>query len=105
MGEYRISISDTAKQDIRDAVAYLKYNLQEPVIAEKTAKKILDAISTLEDMPERIGTVNDEYLAERQIRGLQVKNYTAFFRIDEFGKSVEVVRVLHSRRDWATLLR
>ena len=103
MGEYRIIISDLAKQDIRDTASYIKYKLQEPAIAEKTIERILEAISTLEDIPTRIGTVNDERLAEKQIRGLQIKNYTAFFRIDELLKTVEIIRVLYSRRDWQTL--
>ena len=104
MGEYRVSISDSAKQDIRDTASYIKYNLKEPVIVEKTIETILDAISTLEDMPARIGVVNDERLAEKQVRGLHIKNYTAFFQIDEPLKTVTIIRVLYSRRDWPALL-
>ena len=47
MGEYRIEISDSAKQDILDTAAYIKYNLLEPAIAVKTTEAILDAILTL----------------------------------------------------------
>ena len=104
MGEYRVIISDSAKQDIRNTASYIKNDLQEPVIAERTTEAILDAILTLEDMPERIGFVRDERLAEKKIRGLQVKNYTAFFVINEDARKVEIVRVIYSRRDWATLL-
>ena len=104
MGEYRIIISDLAKQDIRDTASYIKYSLQEPVISERITEAILDAVFTLEDMPLRVGLVNDERLAERQIRGLYVKNYTVFFRVNESLKKVEVLRVLYSRRDWPTLV-
>jgi plasmid stabilization system protein ParE len=104
MGEYRISISDLAKQDIREIAAYIRYDLQEPIIAEKTIKTVLDAIFTLEEMPARIGLVNDEHLANKQVRGQRVNNYTAFFRINETLKTVEIIRVIYSRRDWPTLL-
>ena len=104
MGEYRVNISDLAKQDIRDIVSYIRYDLQEATIAERTAEAILDAIFTLEDMPARIGLVNDERLAKKQVRGLRVKNYTAFFRINETLKTVEIIRVIYTRRDWPTTL-
>ena len=104
MGDYKVNISDLAKQDIRDTASYIKYDLQEPVIAEKTIEVITDAIFTLEDMPARISLVNDERLAKKQVRGLHVKNYTAFFRINETLKTVEIIRVLYFRRDWPSLL-
>ena len=104
MGEYRINISDLAKQDIRETATYIRYDLQEPTIAEKATEAILDAIFTLEDMPARIGLANDERLAKKQVRGLHIKNYTVFFRINETLKAVEIIRVVYSRRDWPTLL-
>ena len=104
MGEYNVAISDLAKQDIRGVASYISNNLQEPIIAVNTTDAILDAIFTLEDMPARIPLVNDEHLAKQQIRGLQIKNYTAFFRINDTVKIVDIIRVLYSRRDWQALL-
>ena len=104
MGEYRVSVSDSAKKDIRKIVSYIRYDLQEPAIAEKTTEAILDAIFTLEDMPARIGLVNDERLAKKQVRGIRVKNYSAFFSINETLKTVDIIRVIYSRRDWPTML-
>ena len=104
MAEYKVDISDLAKQDIRDIVSYISNDLQEPVIAGKTADAIIDAIYSLEDMPLRVGLVNDDRLAGKQIRGLRVKNYTAFFRIKELSKTVEIIRVLYSRHNWPSLL-
>ena len=104
MGEYRVNISDLAKQDIRETVSYIRNDLQEPAVAERIAEAILDAIFSLEDMPARIGLVNDERLAKKQVRGIRVKNYTAFFRINETLKTVEIIRVIYSRRDWPTML-
>jgi len=83
MDAYRIIISELAKQDIRDTATHIANEFQEPVIAEKTADAILNAIFTLESMPDRIGFVKDKRLADIGIRPLYVKNYTVFFRIDE----------------------
>jgi len=55
-------------------------------------------------MPDRIALVKDKRLAAQGIRPLYVKNYTVFFRIDDSLDVVEVVRVLYSHRDWASIL-
>jgi len=104
MDEYRVNITDLAKQDIIETAAHITYEFQEPAIAVKTTDAILDAIFTLEEMPDRIGLVKDERLAEKGIRPLYEKNYTVFFRIEESARVVDIVRVLYSRRDWTSLL-
>jgi len=104
MDEYSIKISDLAKQDIRDIAAHITQEFQEPGIAEKTTDAILDAIFTLEAMPDRIGLVKEERLAAKGIRPIYVKNYTVFFRLEKSPRVVEIVRVLYSRRDWASIL-
>jgi plasmid stabilization system protein ParE len=104
MDEYKIDISDYAKQDIRDMATYIRDELLEPAFADSTTEAVLSAISKLDFMPARIPLVKNERLAKQKIRGLQIKNYTVFFRIDEALKTVDVVRVLYSRRDWQTIL-
>ena len=104
MKVYRINIADVAKQDIRDIKIYITNELQEPVTAINITNAILDAIDTLEQMPDRIALVKDKRLAAQGIRPLYVKNYTVFFRIDDSLDVVEVVRVLYSHRDWVSIL-
>ena len=101
---YRINITDTAKQDIRDVGRFIADELQEPVIAVKTIYAILDAIDTLEHMPDRISFVKDKRLAAQGIRPLYVKNYTIFFSIEKSPNIVSIVRVLYSHRDWASII-
>ena len=103
MDKYNVDISDLAKQDIRDITSYIMNVLQEPAVAFMTTDAILDGISTLDEMPARVPLVNNERLAKKQIRGLQIKNYTAFFRINETAKTVDIIRVIYSRRDWQVL--
>ena len=51
MGDYKVYISGLAKQDMHDIASYIKYDLQEPAISEKTVDAIADAVFTLENMP------------------------------------------------------
>ena len=53
MDACKISISDLAKQDIRNTATYIINEFQEPDVAEKTTDAIIDAIFTLEEMPNR----------------------------------------------------
>ena len=104
MDVYKIEISDSAKKDIKDTALYIMHDLQEPELAEKFTERIIDTVSTLEDMPFRIALVKDVRLAKMQTRGLIIDNHTAFFRINETKKTIVIIRVMYSRRDWQTLL-
>jgi plasmid stabilization system protein ParE len=104
MEVYRISITDVAKQDIRDIENHITDEFQEPVVARNTTDAILDAVITLEQMPDRIALVKDKRLAAQGIRPLYVKNYTVFFRIGKSPNVVYVVRIIYSHRDWASIL-
>ena len=104
MDVYRVNITDTAKQDIKDVGRYIAGELQEPVIAVNAINAILDAIDSLEQMPDRISFVKDKRLAAQGIRPLYVKNYTVFFSIEKSPDIVSIIRVLYSHRDWASIL-
>jgi plasmid stabilization system protein ParE len=45
-----------------------------------------------------------ERLASMGYRKLQVKNYIAFFTINEKDGVVDVERILYTRRDWLRIL-
>ena len=104
MKVFKINIADTAKQDIRDIRKYITDEFQEPVAAANTTESILEAITTLEQMPDRIALVKDKRLAAQGLRPLYVKNYTVFFRINKSHDSIDIVRVIYSHRDWASIL-
>jgi len=104
MEVYIINITDTAKQDIRDIGKHIADELHEPVTSVNITNAILEAIFTLEQMPDRIALAKDKRLAAQGIRPLYVKNYTVFFQIEKSPNIVSIVRVLYSHRDWASIL-
>jgi plasmid stabilization system protein ParE len=104
MEKYRINITEVAKIDIKEISSYIANEFLEPVTAENTTNAILDAIITLEQMPDRIALVKDKRLASQGIRPLYVKNYTVFFRIEKIPNTVTILRVMYSHRDWASIL-
>ena len=61
-------------------------------------------VSTLETMPERYGYVKDEHLASLGFRMTMTGKYLLFYIVDHTAKTVTVIRVLHGRRDWISIL-
>jgi plasmid stabilization system protein ParE len=61
-------------------------------------------IGGLEEMPQRYPLVAEERLAAMGYRKSIIKNYIAFFTIDEKNKIVDVERILYARRDWLRIL-
>lgn len=104
MAGYRIDITGPAKTDIREIARYIANELKEPEIAENHVDQILEGIFSLEDMPARAATVRDDLLAAEGVRGIRIRNYTVFFRIDESRKVITVIRVMYMRRNWQDLL-
>jgi len=70
----------------------------------KMLDTIEEALAKLAVMPDSYPLVRDDRLASMGYRRLEVKNYTAFFTINEKDKTVDVERILYARRDWANLL-
>ena len=105
MGEYKVMISEAADADLGEIADYIAVNLQEPAIALKQIGRIKDAMMSLRTMPERHGVVLDKYLASRGIRLLPVDNYLVFYIVNKATEAISIVRVLHGRREWETLLK
>jgi plasmid stabilization system protein ParE len=104
MAKYRVDISEPAENDLIDIVRYISAQLTAPMTALKMMDTIEEAIAGLADMPHSCPPVTDERLASMGYRKLIIKNYIAFFTIDEKAKVVNVERVLYTRRDWLHIL-
>lgn len=87
-----------------DTYVYIKYNLQEPVIAKKMIAKIREKINKLKDNPTIYAIIKDEIIKKREIRKIKVNNYIVFYRVEENNKIVEIVRIMYGRRNWTGIL-
>ena len=102
MNKYIIEYSKNSKQDLIGIKKYIKYNLQEPNIANKLINKIKKEIEQLAINPELYSIIDDDFIKKREARKVIVNNYIVFYRIKN--NSVEIVRVLYGRRNWMKLL-
>lgn len=104
MNQYKIQFSKYARNDLIDIYSYIKYNLQEPVIAKKLIAKIREEINKLKDNPTIYAVIKHEIIKKREIRKIKVDNFIVFYMVEENNKIVEIVRIMYGRRNWINIL-
>ena len=104
MDEYRVAIESTAKSDLRGILRYITEILKEPMVARRLYFLIKEKVMNLDKMPQRHPLVRDETLAARGLHWMPAENYSVFYVIDEENRKVNILRILHGRRDWQNLL-
>jgi len=101
---WEIVFTDVAENDLLRASEYIAEILKAPAAAENLIIETEKAIGNLANFPLWCPLVSDEYFSERGVRFLRVKNYLAFYVVDEMKQVVSIIRFLYARRDWISLL-
>ena len=94
---YEVLISDKANEDMEAIYKYIAEMLLVPTTAAKQYDRILEAVLSLEKMPERIKIMDSEPEHSKGLRALVIDNYTVFFVIRN--ETVYIARVLYSASD------
>ena len=98
--KYKVELSIIAKNDYKKIIRYIKDDLQEPRIAEKYAKFIKEEIKKLEYNPQKHAIIDIGISNYGSIRKMIIKNYIAFYRINEDEKIVNIERILYGPSSW-----
>lgn len=101
---YEVVMSGKAKDDLKYIITYINATLNEPTIAKKYVKIIRERIKSLEYFPQKYVIIDDEKLMDLKIRKLIIKNYIAFYRINENKKIVTIERIIYGKNDWINKL-
>ena len=104
MKEYKVVLSIQAKEDYKRIISYIKNKLLEPNIAEIYAELIKDEFNILKYNPQKFAIIDYDLLKKYKFRKLIIKNYIAFYRINEDEKIVNVERILYGATDWKNKL-
>ncbi len=100
MDKYKVELSIQAKNDYKSIIHYIKYELLEPTIAEKYANLIRNELTSLEYQPSKFSIIGNNAIKKYQFRKLVMKNYIAFYRINDKDKIVNVERILYNASNW-----
>ena len=99
---YAVKITDSALSDAEEYVRFLQEKTREPETPERWFRRLVAAIYSLEDMPQRCPVIPEaaEFAGEFkvQLRHLIFRSHRIIFRIDEQTSQVTVLRVYHGAR-------
>ncbi|MBU7007868.1 type II toxin-antitoxin system RelE/ParE family toxin [Phosphitispora fastidiosa] len=104
MKTYCLVIAEAAEADLDRIADYISCELKEPITALKQLERIEAAMMALEELPERHSLVQDKYLAAKGMRKLPIDNYLLFYTVNKSKNTINIVRVLHGRRDWESIV-
>ena len=96
---YRVKISRRSYFDIDQIYDYIAINLQNPYSADKIRNKILRRINSLNLFPNGYAKV-----IGKSCRVVHAAKYSIFYEVNDEDKTVEILRVLYSRRDLGGLI-
>ena len=105
MKQYAVNISMHAERDISGALDYIEFTIKNPTAGDELFYAVKEAIGSLECNPKRFPIVDEEILAALGIRVLCVKNYLAFYIVNDEKESITVVRFCHHRSNWKNILK
>ena len=101
--KYAIEYLPSALEELKEIVRYIARTLQNPKAAENLAHEIIKKIDLLADFPYSAPRYTPIKPLEYEYRKLLVKNYFAFYRIDEMKKTITVARIIYAKRNIALL--
>ena len=101
---YRLIVSKEAHHDIDEIAAYITNELHNTQAANNFLSDIGRSYCHILENPFMYNLCSDERLHEKGYRKVVIKHYLVLYRVNEANKSVYVIRVVYSARDYANLL-
>lgn len=79
--KFTVHPTATFKKEFSNIIHYIKYNLKEPLTADKFYQTILNKISTLDFMPERYSKILGYDNKNKNLRNLIINNYIIIYEV------------------------
>ncbi|MCC8105265.1 MAG: type II toxin-antitoxin system RelE/ParE family toxin [Clostridiales bacterium] len=105
MKRYKIKITPYAREQMKEIRDYIACQLLNPDAARNTIKAIRKEVNSLSTMPDRLRTVDEEPWGSLGVRKISVKNYYAYYWIEEEAQVVHVTAVAYAMRDQENVLK
>ena len=101
-GIFKVIITPDAQNDIRNYVRYIAQELANPQAAAALQEELRKEISSLNTMPARYKTIDEQPWGSIGVRKFKVKNYYIYYIIDEEKNIVSVFAVIYVRMNQKT---
>lgn len=96
--EYKVVLSDRAKNDIDDSAAYIFQESKSNDVAQKFINEIYNVIESLSSFPERGNNPRKQILRTQGYKYVICREYLIFYKV--LDKTVYVMAVFHSKKDY-----
>ena len=102
---YTYVLTESAEADVDEAFDYIANELVNPDAASAFADELEKKLEEICKTPKTGRPVHNPYLKRDDIRRVLVKNYIAYYLIDEKTAKIVVLRVVYNRRNQDKLLK
>ena len=102
---YQVRITDTAKQDLREIAFYIAERAMDNEVAKHFVLELREQCLRLVDFPQCGALPKDRILRSMDFRYLAHKDYLIFYSIDEELKTVNVLAIFNSKKDYLRIMR
>ena len=102
---YNYVLTESAEADIDEAFDYIANELVNLDAASAFADELEEKLEEICKTPKAGRPVHNPYLKRDDIRRVLVKNYIAYYLINEEAAKIVVLRVVYNRRDQDKLLK
>ena len=99
---YTVQLTEQAKQDLRGIYEYIAMSLLSPETAKNLVRRIVAALRSLQEMPNRYSVYQEEPWKSRGLRRINIENFSGFYFVEE--DAVQVIRIMYSCRDISNVL-
>ncbi len=99
MGEYKVKITNQAKEQLRLIKNYISLGIKKPETAKKMLALLRENMKKLSFMPSRVKCIDEQPWGELGFRKIRVKNYYIYFWVEEEAKTVHIISVVYTRMD------
>ena len=96
---YKTIILPEAQRDIRNIVLYIARELAAPQAAVDLEEALREEVKSLQKMPKRIKTVDEQPWKAAGIRRTRVRNYFMYFIVDDEEMAVKVLAVIYVKME------
>ena len=103
--EYHFTLTQRAKQDVRQNVGYIRNELGNEKAARTLLNDLDKCIERLCAFPESGKLVFAEYLPGVYVRRKIVGKYVLFYQVLKEEKMIRILRIVYGRRDMDEVLR
>lgn len=102
---YRVLVTDTAKQDLREIPLYILEESGSAETAKRFVTELRNACQKLTDFPNAGALPKDRILVSLGFRYIPHKDYLIFYSVDEAQKTVHILAFFNSKKDYMRVMR